>query len=512
MTRNSLQRQSLSRQKTAAKRPSLLQEQIAAIAKDYPEQPTIPIEADPVKWLETNRFLRDRLYSFKGYEFLKDIARDDTKSIYVAKGRQLGLSELAVGLILHFATIHAGSVVLYMTSNLEKAKMFSKYRMKQQTIAPSPNIAELFQHDEDLVLSRMLKNGSLLLFRSSQNEFEGARSIPVDYLILDECQSMNMESLPVATESMSASKHGRLLCIGTGSIEGSSWERTFHTGAERTYNSKTKKWKLNKGMHDNNATHSYYLPQSTTGRFTTKQIEGKIASYLSRTIGMQEIEAAWTVGAEKPFPENIMRSCIIPAVDKVDTPQQYLGIDLGGGRSKTCLVLMHVSSSSSYYIDDAKIIETSNVDKQARDIIKYIERTNPVSICTDIGGGTHQTQRLESTFPRKLIKGHLYVNLVNPFEYNRVNNVANMDKTNSVDSLIDITEQGRLKIPKQFEWIIKHYTSVQSKIATTAGGQYYTKYFCNKDVSNDDACMATIFAMAAHRLKKAGRARIVGVY
>ena len=503
-----MKRSPLSKQKTAAKRPSILQEQLAALLKEYPEAPAKAIDPDPCSWLESNRYLKSKPYSFKGREYLQEIARDTAPQVYLAKGRQEGATELAVGLMLHFSTLHAGSTSLYITSNMERAKFFSKYRLKSQTVQTSPKIAELFDSDEDLVLSRMLKNGSLLLFRSSQNDFEASRALPIDYMILDECQDMNMLALPVAREAMSASKHGRLLCIGTGAIEGSSWERTFHTGEERHYNSKTKKWLKVKGTHTTDKIHSYYLPQSATGLFTSKQIQEKIAGYLSRTIGMQEIECAWTSGAEKPFPESIMQACMVESVDT--EANHVLGIDYGGGRSKTCLILLNVQDGI-YSIQDAKIIETSNVDAQAREIVKYIDRTKPRHIVQDIGGGIHQCQTLEAAY-HNVTKGHLMANLTNPFDHQYANRLINIDKTNAVDELIDIAEQGRLKIPKKFEWICKHYTAVQSKIATLQGGAAYTKYFCDKAVANDDACMATVFAIAAHKIRGAGRPRIVGVF
>ena len=483
-----------------------LAEELAKLQKSI--KPSKPIDPDPCSWLQSNRILGKKPYSFSGREYLQEIARDTAPQVYLAKGRQLGATELAVGLMLHFATLNAGSTSLYITSNLERAKFFSKYRLKSQTVQTSPKLAALFDQDEDLVLSRQLKNGSLLLFRSSQNDFEASRALPIDYMILDECQDMNMLALPVAREAMSASKHGRLLCIGTGAIEGSSWERTFHTGEERHYNSKTKKWLKVKGTHTTNKIHSYYLPQSDTGRFTLKQIEEKIAGYLSRTIGLHEIECAWSSGAEKPFPESVMQACMVQSVQT--DKNHVLGIDYGGGRSKTCLILLHVKDNI-YHIEDAKIIETANVEAQARSIKAYIDRTKPVHICQDIGGGIFQAQNLEAAY-RNITKGHLMANLTNPFDHQRMNRLVNIDKTNAVDELIDIAEQGRLKIPRKFEWICKHYGAVQSKVSTLQGGAAYTKYYCDKATANDDACMATVFAIAAHKIRGAGRPRIVGVF
>jgi len=466
-------------------------------------KPVNDTDPDPVKWLEANRFLKGKPYTFRNHEFLIDIARDKTKSVYLAKGRQLGATELAVGLLLHFATLNPGTVSLYITSNLERAKFFSKYRLKSQTVQTSPKIAELFNQDDDLVLSRMLNNGSLLLFRSSQGDFEASRALPVDYMVIDEAQDMNLLALPVARESMSASPHGRLLCIGTGQVESGSWEKTFHTGQERHYDSKSKKWKILEGTSYNNTIHSYYLPQSATGMFTAKQIQEKIDGYLSKTIGRQEIEAEWSAAGEKPFPESVMRACLIPHAAHSQKEDQYLGIDLGGSRSKTCMILIH-ETNGIFYVDDARLIETKNVSIQAQEMIKYIDRTNPKAVCVDIGGGIFQTQTLEAKYGNRLVKGHLMANLTNPFEYKRAERLANIDKTNAVDELIQIT-QDRFKIPQKFEWICRHFTNVQSMISTMQGGGYYTKYYVDKSTQVDDACMAALFAIAAHKIRHVAR-------
>lgn len=447
-------------------------------------------------------------------EIARDVA-NGVHTVYVGKGRQEGLTQLCPGIMTHFGLRYPGTVILYMTTNLENAKLFSKYRFKEQTMRASPKIAELFRAEDDLVLSRSLNNGSLLLYRSGQDHLSSARSVPNDLLILDECNELDMTALPIARESMAASPHNRLLCIGTGQTEGGSWERTFHTGEQYRYNSKTKKWSKVKGTIQNPDVHSYYLPQSDTGLFSKQEIHKKINSYLSKTIGLQEIECAWTSGSDKPFAEHTMQACLIDstaAERNEHSKYYYLGIDFGGGRSKTCLILLSVDHNDNIMINDARIIETKNVDMQAREIIQYIETVKPAHTVCDIGGGTYQVQTLEAKYGSRLTKGHLMANLTNPFDFQRSERLLNLDKTAAVDNLIDKTQQQKLKIPKKFDWIIQHFTSIESKLAVMSGGQAYTRYFVDKSKSHDDAAMATVFAIAAHKIKGSGSARIVGVY
>lgn len=103
-------------------------------------------------------------------------------------------------------------------------------------------------------------------------------------------------------------------------------------------------------------------------------------------------------------------------------------------------------------------------------------------------------------------------NLTNPFDFQRHERLVNLDKSDCIDSLREMTQQGRLHIPKKLDFMIPHFTAVESKLATTSGGQAYTKYFVDKNRARDDFCLATVFGLAAKRIKGAGTARIVGVY
>ena len=479
---------------------------LATLAKQYPDKPTESIPDDIIQWAERDRTLKGKPFSWAGHEYLIDICRDvlKTKSVFLAKGRQLGASEAAVTAMLYFAIKHPGVVCLYMSSNAEKAKLFSKIRIKNWAISTSPKIAKLFPKDEDLVGSRQLSNGSILLFRSSQGNFESTRSIPADLLILDEAQSMPMDALSVATESMSASKFGHLLCIGTGAPQGSSWHEAWQTGTEYHYHHKSKKWRRVAGQKNNKHAHSYFLPQSATGRFTAKEIKQKLEDTPgSYTRAQEEIEAMWTAGTERPFPYDVMQRCLVSNTIRANNEPQFLGIDWGGNtKSKTVLTVLHFEpNTDTFVIDDVYDVNTSKVDIQTQRVIEYIERMNPAGIVCDLGGNTAAVQRLESKYDRRIVKAWFSGNIADPFVFKADRNQIHIDKSTAVDDLIQITGQRRLQIPKKHSWVIDHFTCIDGSLQTNRSGQAYMQYTTDKKRNRDDAAMSLLYAHAAYKLK-----------
>ena len=489
--------------------------QLKDLDRQYPAIQKEPVSDDIVEWAEANRTLKGSKFTFKGREYLIDICRSaiNCRQTYLVKGRQIGASESAVTAMLYYAIKHAGSICLYMSSNAEKAKTFSKLRIKNWAVSTSPKIAEQFSKDEDLVMSRQLKNGSILLFRSSQDDFEATRSIPANFLILDECQSMPMKALPVATEALAETK-GNLLCIGTGAPTNSAWHDVYKTGTERHYNSKTKKWRKVSGQKDQKNARSFFLPQSATGRFTAKEIKEKLENYHgSHTRALEEIEGAWTESAEVPFPHTIMQNCIVTETVRANNEDQFLGVDWGGGKkSSTVMTLIHYEKESdTFVIDGVHTVDTSRVEAQTKRVLEYIERMNPAGICVDLGGQIAAVQKLEDRYGKRIVKAWFSSNIADPFQFKSDKNQVHIDKSTAIEELIEITSQQRLQIPKRADWILSHFECIQGSPQTNRSGQNYTQYSTDKVKHQDDAAMSLLYAHAAFKLKGKSRSRILGI-
>ena len=68
------------------------------------------------------------------------------------------------------------------------------------------------------------------------------RSVPVDFAVVNEIQSTNVEAIPVLEEALSKSKFGKYRYIGTGSMIGDSWWNLWHKGNQQEWDDSKKTW------------------------------------------------------------------------------------------------------------------------------------------------------------------------------------------------------------------------------------------------------------------------------
>src|SRR5207249_5014183 len=118
--------------------------------------------------------------------------------------------------------------------------IFSKLRL-ENAITQSSILQKLIPKEGNLSWQPFL-NGSNLYMYSAWNDFEKARSLPVDFAVVDEIQSINVEALPVLKEALAKSKFRRLVGSGTGSEEGSYWWKTYNNSDQKEWDGKSKTW------------------------------------------------------------------------------------------------------------------------------------------------------------------------------------------------------------------------------------------------------------------------------
>ncbi len=104
-------------------------------------------------------------------------------------------------------------------------------------------------------------NGSILYMITGYGKFEKARSYPVDFCVIDEVQSLDLDGLPVVKETLSASPYKRLILIGTGSDEGDLWYKEWMSGVPHEWNSEKKEWNIMQfGMNLKHSDHANFRP------------------------------------------------------------------------------------------------------------------------------------------------------------------------------------------------------------------------------------------------------------
>jgi hypothetical protein len=109
------------------------------------------------------------------------------------------------------------------------------------------------------------KNGSRLCIASAWHDFEEARSIPADFVVIDEVQSTNMEAFPVVKETLAKSSFGRLVVCGTGSDEGDQWWKWWHSGNQQEWDPIQQKW----------------IPKNPTSSISSYHITQNMASWIT---------------------------------------------------------------------------------------------------------------------------------------------------------------------------------------------------------------------------------------
>ncbi len=187
-----------------------------------------PIPDNIIEFVTKYRILKKKPYSLRGREMLCGIYQSRAQQINIVKARQMGLTVFAENWLLHHLLKYPGTSGLYTSDRMDHVLEFSR-RIKE-AIKRSPKIKLWALKMTNLRIDFV--NGSTLHMVSSWNGFEEARGFAIDFAVVDEAQSSDLEALPVLKETLSASIHKRLLVIGTGSLEGDEWWKEWHRGTQ----------------------------------------------------------------------------------------------------------------------------------------------------------------------------------------------------------------------------------------------------------------------------------------
>ena len=114
------------------------------------------------------------------------MCQDDSRQIVIVKGRQTGITTWIIGKIIHNALLHPKTVSLYCTDTYDHATKFSQDRLD-----PILDMFGMARHASEKKISRVVfPNGSILYVISGYSNFKQARSIPADFVYLDEAPAL----------------------------------------------------------------------------------------------------------------------------------------------------------------------------------------------------------------------------------------------------------------------------------------------------------------------------------
>lgn len=475
--------------------------------------------SDIVQWVEEVRMIKGNKFSFENRPYLPPIYRDTSKEIYIVKPRQMEITEFAVNWLLYQLLTHPSTVGLYLSDRQDHVSIFSRLRLHSWGIDQSPVLKSMAGKGN--VSTQPFKNGSCLYMYSAWPDYDKSRSVPADFVMVDEIQSTNVAAIPVIKETLSKSPFGRFVGMGTGSDQDDSWWNLWHTGNQQEWDFTQNKWVA---KNPSSTISSYHLSHYMAPWMPKDEIEKKRLAYTPRTF-VNEVEGWWHASARKPLVESDMRtlfdqniSFLQPSeVDKNLGPL-YLGVDWGGGTQAFTVVWIWQlvdTIAPRFRVIYVERIDEKSTEKQADYISKLVDAYDIEQGVMDAGGGTRQVQKLEERYAERMIKCSYISRPEKPFEVISEENRIVVDRTWAIETVIDLITRStlpnatpRISIPaKKLEladWIVDQFTCIEGESVDLSSGKKYVKY-THPTGSTDDALHACVYAHLARLSQERNR-------
>jgi hypothetical protein len=172
---------------------------------------------DVVRYLEERTYLKGDRFSFHDHEFQKDIISDTSKTVYVQKCAQVGLSECMARYALAVSRVMPYFSVIMTLPFAADAENFTKTRL-DPIIEESADLRESV--DNDLNNTKIKSIGTSLLYMRGCSGTTTALSVPADMLIHDEVDRSDPDTLAQFQSRIKHSKWKLTRRFGTPTTEG----------------------------------------------------------------------------------------------------------------------------------------------------------------------------------------------------------------------------------------------------------------------------------------------------
>lgn len=159
-----------------------------------------PIRGVPITFSVSQR---DSSQVFKHRPWQIDILNDKHPDKAVMKSRQLGLSELGIIELLHFADTHSYAHVKCMYTFPTNRQLDGFVSTRLNTVLSNEYFSQILDPDEDSLQKKKIRN-SFIMFRSS-SKGSAVEGTDIDFLSLDEYDRVNSVAEMSAMESLSSS-------------------------------------------------------------------------------------------------------------------------------------------------------------------------------------------------------------------------------------------------------------------------------------------------------------------
>jgi hypothetical protein len=491
-------------------------------------------ETDPVDWTKQFRILKGQPFSFKQRPYLLPIYRDKHPRIIVTKARQMEMTEWLVNWLLHNLTTYPFTTAIYTAPRMDQVSRFSRDRFRR-AILDAPKLRDIISKIRELeddvpAISRVpFSSGSICYLISAWGDFSAIRNIAADFVAVDEMQDVQSEALPVIEESMSHSKHRRMVLVGTASDAGSEFDKIWRQSDMKEWNLDSDAWIPQKP--ENRFYSGYHIDQRMASWIIElppdhpDSIEGKRVRYSEHRF-TNEVLGLFYRGLAKPLlPEDLLKCADrnLEFMPSLAPPHvSYAGVDWGGGQFAFTVIWIMLKQPDSR-LRTLYVHKFSERDpmRQVEIIGNLIPLFNVRQLVADIGYGAVQVSELQKKYGSRVI-GCQYVRRPEiPLERKESDEygkrIAQMmvlaDRSFWIETAIDHIKHKaadgsvnpRLilpwKEPLDMEWAIDHFTCIEMQEEETVSGKKYHHY-THPEGQPDDALHSFIYALIAESIER----------
>ena len=491
--------------------------------------------ADPIGFTETTGTVKGKPFKFDGRRHLEQVYRDKHPRVVIVAGRQVEKTESVLRKSLFHGYSRGHTTITYTAPRAEQTTRFVNDRLRKAIRESNQGILEhSIDKKRDAKTAIGISNSTVYYFGSAWADGDALRGIPADIIFFDEVQDITQTAIESIEKSVDHSEmfdpktelNGRCFYTGTPKQKGSYYDRVLWG------NSDQKKWDvecIHCGHHQFMTMKNIMVQNEETEEerryFGCLKCEGELdrengtwlatkphnklySGYLFTQLNMSWISAnkVWRdfqnmdpmtfanevlgefySGAEQPLTLEDILACTDRSLGLLPSSEEpcVLGIDYGsGGKSKT---IIHIGRKEWHkgkkklrivHLEECKI---TNHEELVAHIVGLVARYNVEKMVGDIGYGSYEAQKLYEILGREAIACRYvsYVSDPKKREY-KGNYTLQVDRTYSMDKLIDMFKRGDLVIPyrdpEKVEFAFDHYTAIEmvfTESKTSTGRKLY---------------------------------------
>lgn len=334
---------------------------------------------DPVSWVEQNRVLKGKPFSFKDRDYLLEPYRDEYTDIIFYKGRQVEMSEFSMNWLLRKLHAHPYTAGLHAFPRSTQALKFSKQRV-DSAIKDSDLLGAWYKERESEIMMRKFVEDTENRLKAYNFYILGAtwesrkdtigdasRGVSLDFIVYDERQDHPNDVETVLGEGASHSDYKQTLTLGTPKLPGTQFDQQWENSDKKHWYVKCPKCGTAQVLTmDSIMTHpdesiGYYYGcthckeplEKTVGVW---QAERPQKRPLYRGYHINQLMTPWI------SPNEIMKKYLNPTYPRRRFFNEVLGFAYGGDDIPITLAMMHACADNKLSLGNADDAMYGGVD------------------------------------------------------------------------------------------------------------------------------------------------------